>query len=76
MLTDSMYQWIDKCVRSQRAKHQDYCVCVSRSTTHLSVACLARGWTCVVLGICGTRVRSRVSNDIDRDQQAQRCGQS
>ena len=28
----------------------------------------------VVLGICGTRVRSRVSNDIDRDQQAERCG--
>ena len=30
----------------------------------------------VVLGIRGTKVRSRVSNDMDLDQRAQRCGQS
>ena len=29
MLTDTWCQWIDRCVRSQRTLHQDYCACVS-----------------------------------------------
>ena len=43
MLTDDMYQWIDKCVRSQRAKHQDYCGCASLPTTHFSLNDLHAG---------------------------------
>ena len=62
MLTDNVCQWIDKCVRQQRA------------VSLLHNWNFRRNEVCETMLSWVTRVRSPVSNDMDRDQQAQGAG--